>query len=285
MSQITEPLFSILIANYNNGRYIQNCIKSIFNQTYTKWEIIIVDDGSTDNSIELIQSLSESDSRISFFRNKSNHGCGFTKNKCAKLASGEICAFLDPDDQILPNAIQKMVWIHLQHPNLSIVFSTLYKCDENLKIIEHITPALSEGIVVASQIEKKQISAFASYKNKLYLKTEGIDPRLPKAVDQDLYLKMEELGPVYFYPEPLYLYRIHENGISTTKNVYKAQYWEYLVIYKACIRRGINPEVFFSKKIEQVTNTYKNTIHYKIGFTILRPASFIKRFVNRYFIQ
>ena len=75
------PLFSVLIANHNDGKYLMEAVESVKAQTYTHWEIVIVDDGSTDNSNELFVELVE-DQRIRVFRNEENRGCGFTKRKC-----------------------------------------------------------------------------------------------------------------------------------------------------------------------------------------------------------
>ena len=91
---------SILIANYNNGRYFKDCYDSIISQSYDNWEVIIVDDCSTDNSVELIKKFIDGDERFKFYQNTQNKGCGYTKRKCLDLATGEFCAFLDPDDAI-----------------------------------------------------------------------------------------------------------------------------------------------------------------------------------------
>ena len=74
----TKPLFSVLIANYNNARYIEESIESVFNQTYSNWEIIIVDDDSNDNSIKLLEKFKNED-RIKIYKNEENKGCGYTK--------------------------------------------------------------------------------------------------------------------------------------------------------------------------------------------------------------
>lgn len=126
-----NPLFSVLIANYNNGKYLMNANESVRSQTYTKWEIILVDDGSTDKSHELYKQL-EQDSRIHIFFNEGNRGCGYTKRRCAELANGELCGFLDPDDTLLHGALMSHVDTHMQHPEVSCVFSRYYNCDEEL---------------------------------------------------------------------------------------------------------------------------------------------------------
>ena len=88
-----QPLFSVLIANHNDSKYLMEAVESVEAQTYTRWEIIIVDDGSTDNSKELFQEL-EKNPRIRVFCNGENKGCGFTKRRCLEEAKGEICGFL-----------------------------------------------------------------------------------------------------------------------------------------------------------------------------------------------
>ena len=126
-----EPLFSVLMANYNNGKYLMGAIESVRRQTYANWEIVLVDDGSVDNSLELYEELGK-DSRIHIFRNEKNMGCGYTKRRCVEESSGELCGFLDPDDEILPNALKVMVDTHDEHPEVSLVTSRYYFCDEEL---------------------------------------------------------------------------------------------------------------------------------------------------------
>src|SRR5690348_4514160 len=101
--------FSILIANYNNGKYFKDCYDSIIAQSYNNWEAIIIDDKSTDNSIELINRLIRLDPRFKLIENDKNYGCGYTKRRCVELSSGEVCGFLDPDDALENEALEVMV--------------------------------------------------------------------------------------------------------------------------------------------------------------------------------
>lgn len=75
------PLFSILIAQYNNGKYFEDCYKSIMAQTYPNWEAIIVDDCSTDDSVEQMRKIVGNDPRFKIFVNEENKGCGYTKRR------------------------------------------------------------------------------------------------------------------------------------------------------------------------------------------------------------
>ncbi len=89
--------FSILIAHYNNYDYFLDCYKSILAQTYKNFEVVIVDDCSTDDSLEKIRLLVSEDARFNIYRNETNKGVGFTKKTCVERTSGDVCAILDPD--------------------------------------------------------------------------------------------------------------------------------------------------------------------------------------------
>lgn len=210
-----KPLFSVLIASYNNGRYLQEAIDSVLAQTYTNWEIVLVDDGSTDESSKVYEKY-KGDSRFCIFCNGENKGCGYTKRRCAELAQGELCAFLDPDDKIVPDALEVMVKEHELRPECSLVYSMSFfwnDIDDTGKVSDIIGPMENgEDFLVTS---KNQVFAFASYKNSAYKKTVGIDATLRSAVDVDLYFKLEEMGKLYYVDKVLYYYRqTNPNSIS-----------------------------------------------------------------------
>lgn len=238
----SQPLVSVLLANYNNGKYLLETLDSIFKQSYINWEIIIVDDCSTDISVQLYGTLKE-DGRIKVFINEENKGCGYSKRRCVEVASGEICTFLDPDDTITDNALDIMVKKHLENPNCSLVHSKLYYCDEQMNITREYPSAknIAPGDIYYFNLEG-EVTALSSFKKSFYDNTEGIDPYLLRAVDQDLYLKLYDVGETVFVDEALYYYRIHDGGISTNANARKAYYWRWYVIMTTIKRRNINFE-------------------------------------------
>lgn len=242
---MNTPLFSILIAQYNNGKFFEDCYKSIMAQTYQNWEAIIVDDCSTDNSLQQIKKLIGEDHRFKIFTNDQNKGCGFTKRKCVELASGEICAFLDPDDTISEIAVEEMVKTHIELPDTGLVYSNFIYCDDNLNQKEiHFQNAVVNFSSDFFNL-KGEISHFATFKKSFYEKTSGIDEFLIRAVDQDLYLKLYEVGKVFYINKNFYYYRIHDGGISTNENKRKAKYWHWVVIIAAARRRKVNIENLF----------------------------------------
>lgn len=239
--------FSLLIANYNNGKYLMDAIESVRAQTYTNWEIIIVDDGSTDISLELYKQL-DSDTRIHVFYNEENKGCGYTKRRCVELANGEICGFLDSDDCLVDNALEIMVEAHLVHPTCSLIYSQFYYVDSQLKVlsISNHQCTIPNGRSFLTCNIVGAVSHFATFKKVYYNKTERIDNYLKNAVDIDLYLKLEEVGDILFIPRPLYYYRTDTgNNISLgDRNLGRTLGSEVLVKSLACKRRGILEEDF-----------------------------------------
>ncbi len=230
---------SILIANYNNGRYFRDCYNSIISQSYENWEVIIVDDGSTDNSIDLIKIMIEGDNRFKLYQNETNKGCGYTKRKCLDLATGEFCAFLDPDDAIFPYAIECLLDEFGKNRKIIAAYSKLIFCDEHLnprEVFSKIKQIHNDKYFFNIPI---QIHAFFVFKRSAYMKTSGINPDLQNAVDQDLYLKLLETGGAKFVDEVFYKYRLHSNGISQHSAKQSAKESFARVIHETMLRRKI----------------------------------------------
>ena len=272
-------LFSILIANYNNGHFFKDCYKSILNQDYQNWEVIIVDDCSTDDSIAVITDIISSDARFKLFSNPVNKGCGYTKNKCAQLASGSILGFLDPDDAITSDALTIMVEKHNDNPDAAIITSKydLVDLDMNFRSLGSHGESLP---LEKSYLTygKGALTAFATFKNEFYLKTVGIDPKMTRAVDQDLYFKLEEQGKHFFIDKVLYHYRIHEKSISANQNLFKAQYWHFYAMIKAYERRrrfDLSAHNFTLLEIKKLKSNYY--------FSRFERAKSMQKFWSKYY--
>ena len=273
-------LFSILIANYNNGKFFSDCYKSILNQTYQNWEVIIVDDCSEDNSLEIIENLTRGDHRFKVFKNDKNRGCGFTKNRCGNLAKGEICGFLDPDDTIKPLALEIMAEKFQNDEKLALVSSRYEFVDEKLNY-------LSDG-VIGGEIPigksyltsfKGEITHFAVFKRKYFLQKNGIDLRMKRAVDQDLYLKLEECGKHCFVNKVLYSYRQNTNGISQNENWNKSVYWAIYARKKAHKRRKKS-----NVKCENIAKSELNSIESKFLFDSFMRKPRGHKFMGRLYL-
>ncbi len=236
-----SPLFSVLVANYNNGKYLEDCLQSIFSQTYPSWEIVIVDDGSTDDSETIYKKYSDH-TQMRIFHNEKNEGCGFTKRKCVELARGEICGFVDPDDAIMPDALAVMVAAHQEYPDCSLVSSKFYltDLDLNIKSDDSYGQKIPDGYSYLTY-GKYAVTHFATFKHEKYNETEGINPNLKSAVDQDLYYRLEEVGRPVFIDKRLYKYRVTPQSISVNENTANAVASHFRAIEDAYRRRLKNP--------------------------------------------
>lgn len=235
-------LFSILIANYNNGNFFKDCFESIRAQTYQNFEVIIVDDASGDDSVRIISDMTDGDPRFKIFINDENKGCGFTKGKCAQLASGEYCGYLDPDDALTPDALETVVNALNANPDASLVSSKYLLVDHSMNVVRECTHTkpVPEGYSFLT-FGRGIVTAFAGFRKLFYDRTDGIDAKFKRAVDQDLYFKLEEVGEFVYIDKFLYLYRKNENSISANDNVFKARYWHYLAMKDAYFRRKKTP--------------------------------------------
>lgn len=244
--------FSILIAHYNNYNYFIECYKSILNQTYQNFEIILVDDCSTDNSYQKIVELTKDNANVKVFRNEENRGVGYTKRKCVEMASGEICGFVDPDDALVENALQISIENHTQD-NI-VTYSQFYLCDHQLKpikIFQH-SRAVKNGKKDFFNVFL-EANHFFTFKKEAYDKTVGINIELSSAVDQDLYLKLYEVGRFTFINIPLYYYRLHDKGVSqeSSKKGKLNQNWQRVILDTAKRR---NIKSLFGKNINEIDN-------------------------------
>jgi len=257
MQMEKEPLFSVLIACYNREKYIEETIESIFNQTYSNWEIIIVDDASTDKSRAILK----------------------------KLSSGETFGVVDPDDTLKSTAIEKMVKQHSEYPQAALIYSQLYYCNEKLEPIKvpEYNCQIPEDTTFLEY--RKGPSAFATVKREYYNLTEGIDPFLKISEDTDMYLKLEEVGDLVFYPEPLYYYRNNPGSISLNKNVHV---WRAIVIASACKRRGLDREdliinyfVEKDRKWQERQDETRETLQFRLGHFILWPLIKLRELIRK----
>lgn len=224
------------MANYNRAKYIGEAIESIINQTFKDWELIIVDDSSTDNSIEIIYNYMENYNQIQLIRNKENMGYSKAMREAIPYLSSDIFGILDSDDALKSNAIEIMYKKHQENPSYGLIYSQFVRCDESLIAIGlGYCKELKEG---QSAIDCHAVSHFKTFKLQYYNLTEGFHLRLLQAIDKDIVYKMEEIAPIKFVDEPLYLYRSHSEGISQGKKEKSAMKCMDIAIKEAKERRN-----------------------------------------------
>ena len=206
-----KPKFSIVMTNYNHEKHIAQAIESVLNQTFKDWELIIVEDCSTDNSLQIIKRYLK-DKRIRLIQNSRNHGLSAAQKIGVENVRSEYFGTLDSDDALVPHAIETMYTYHVKYPDCGLIYSQHMDCDENLTPKK--TGYCAEIPSSMTNLEANVVSHFRTFKMRDYLKTSGYDVELTCAEDKDIIYKMEEVTQLKFVNECLYLYRDLPNSIS-----------------------------------------------------------------------
>nr|WP_320136832.1 glycosyltransferase family 2 protein [uncultured Amphritea sp.] len=206
------PTVSIITPMYDCERYVSLCIESVLNQTFYDWELLVVDDCSTDASYQIVKSFS--DHRIKLFKLDENSGAAVARNYAIRKASGRFIAFLDSDDLWLPCKLEKHINFMLKK-SIAFSYSSYYKINDNGDMLTEISVPLS---VCYSQLLKTNVIGCltAVYDTKVFGKVEM--PQIRKRQDFGLWLKLlKRTGEAVAIDESLSLYRTRANSISNNK--------------------------------------------------------------------
>ena len=243
-------LVSIAMTCYNQGHFIRDAIKSIVSQTYKNWQLVIVNDFSTDNSTTIIHRCIKEFNIIDKVRlldNSFNRGYGQSLNKAIRNSDGELIAIIDSDDSLATNsALEICVNKHIENPDIVLTYSNYNECNRKL---------IPKTVFTTRQIEddesylepksKVRVSHLKVFKKKYFDMTEGIDPDLKQTVDKDLVLKLEEQGKFLFINKVLYNYRKHGDNLSRSIHKKSKEYQKFVadmrnkIFENARKRRGI----------------------------------------------
>ena len=126
----SKNLVSIITPLYNCERFVQDTINSIIEQTYTNWELFLIDDCSNDNTLSIVESVAKEDRRIKIIRLKRNSGAAIARNEGIKYASGKYIAFLDSDDLWKPYKLERQLY-HMQKRDLPFTYTSYERINED----------------------------------------------------------------------------------------------------------------------------------------------------------
>lgn len=203
-----------LVANYNCGKYIEDCIKSVNDQTNPNWLCVIVDDASTDNSIELIRP--HLNSKIRLMRSQENIGYIRTLKKLIEESSTDIVGILDGDDALFPDATDVILQAYANNPDAGFIYSNCRRFNEDMT-----TPIGRFGSVRVppnkTLLRAGFVTAIKTFRKSSYYRTDGLDESILYAEDRDLVYKLEEVTKPVFIDKPLYKYRTVPDSQSEDK--------------------------------------------------------------------
>lgn len=266
---IQQTLVSIITPNYNCKNFIAQTIESVLSQTYTNWEMVIVDDCSTDGSYEIALEYSVKDSRIKVLRNEKNSGAAISRNKAIENAKGEFIAFLDSDDLWLPEKLERQ-----------IAFMKENNCDFSFCEYEHIDEDNKSLLKVARVIKKLTYTKMmfhcfpgcltVMYNQEVVGKVYAKD--IKKNNDNALfYPVLKKCNNAMGIPVCLALYRIRKGSISRNKFKMIKPYITVLhnfeghniLISYFCVLTHFLIKILFKYKSIKITDSLCNTYNFK----------------------
>jgi glycosyltransferase involved in cell wall biosynthesis len=213
---------TVAIPTYNRSQYLKKAIKSVISQTFEDFELIVIDNASSDNTSEMVHSFS--DPRIKYFRNKYNIGMIKNWNRAIKLARGQYLLILGDDDKLKPNFLEKSVAIHKRYPFLGFTFCHCNKVDEKGNVIclwgykffkggyikgpQYLKFTIENGCCMTN-------SSTALVRKKVYDKV-GVYKEVygQNTFDFNMWLRIANAYDVFFINEVLVDYRVHSNQVS-----------------------------------------------------------------------
>ena len=234
-----KPLVSIITPVYNCEKFIEETIKSVKSQSYSNWEMILVDDCSLDNSFTIIKKYMSKDNRIKYFKLKDNSGAAVARNKALKESNGRFIAYLDADDKWEKDKLEKQVNFMLEN-SYSFTCTDYEKIDEkgnSLKIVR-IPKKVDYNLFLRNTIIQ---TVGVMVDTKITGKDLLVMPNIRRRQDAATWCQLLKNGyDCYEVPEVLSYYRVVFNSLSSNK--FKAikmnWYWyrkiEKLPLWKTC---------------------------------------------------
>ena len=232
---MNHPKVSIIIPTYNRADLLPRTIGSVLNQTFRNFELIVVDDGSTDNTREVVKKFEEKDLRVKYIWQENSGGPAKPKNTGIKVAKGKFIAFLDDDDEWLPEKLEKQIKLFRNTSNnLAFVGCNILVIEEEKnKIIKRVKMSnYSKGVFFKKLLEGNFIFTSSSVliKKEVLDKVGFFDTNLKYADDWDLWVRVSEHFSFSFVPEYLLKYYLHQKGITINLNPAKeAEEHQYIL--------------------------------------------------------
>ena len=208
----TMPKVSICIPTYNRKKYLKETLDSVFAQTYKDYEIVIVDDGSTDGTEEMIKKCGKT---IRYYWQK-NAGEAATRNKLIELAQCQFIAFIDSDDLLMPDAVERMVNAIESQPDEVIVYGPYIRIDENGKNCGHCKRKLYSGYITSQLFQEIFVHPNGSiFPKKALQELGGFDTSLKSCPDYDMELRASLKYRFIALSDPTFKRRRHTSNLSS----------------------------------------------------------------------
>jgi glycosyltransferase involved in cell wall biosynthesis len=229
-----NPNVSVIIPVYNGAAFIREALESVLAQSIQIHEIVVIDDGSIDDTAEIVASYASHGVR---FIQQQRQGPSAARNRGIAETSGELIAFLDADDIWLPEKLQKQIQYLAENPQVGLVTCNMIRWDSSRSVHSLVTRHLGTPLQLQREITVRNMIGNTSHvlaKRTCIEQAGAFDPSLRWSEDWDLWIKMAYVCQIGIVQEPLVIYRWHPAGNAHTRR------WERSTVIFQVARRGIN---------------------------------------------
>jgi glycosyltransferase involved in cell wall biosynthesis len=243
-----NPIVSLIMTAHNRQVYLQPAIESALAQTYTNFELLVWDDGSTDDSACIAHNYAQQDPRVRVI-SAPHQGISTSVNAAVAQTTGQYVGLVDSDDRLAPTALQDTIAILEQHPTIGMVYTDYVVIDADGKERQYgtrtQTPYSKEQLLVSFMTFH-----FRLLRRHLFEQVGGMDESLQYSVDYDLCLKLSEITEFHHLAKPLYFYRIHSDNQYNHQKRYQQIMCSRQALQNALERRGMAEEFNIELQID-----------------------------------
>jgi glycosyltransferase involved in cell wall biosynthesis len=206
---LTQPLVSIITPSFNQGRFLEQTMRSVLEQDYPRIEYIIIDGGSSDNSVAIIEKYG---TKLSYWISERDKGQTDALNKGFSKAHGDILAWVNSDDAYTPGAVSSAVAYLQEHPEIGMVYGDLDFIDENERVIGRFNAAQTDlARLRRGFVHIPQPAAF--FRAEHWRKVAPLDPSFYFAMDYDLWVRLAKVTQLKYLPgAPWAKFRLHSDA-------------------------------------------------------------------------
>lgn len=283
---MTNPLASIIVPCYNQAQYLEEALQSLYAQTYTNWECIIVNDGSPDNTEEVVRKWEARDPRFTHVY-KENGGVSSARNLGIQNAKSEFILTLDADDKYEAGFLEKAMDVLVNNPEIGMVSSwgRFFNKDKQLHVFKSTAQSVADFL-----FHNGVNNGSSLFRKACWEQVGGYDENPENGYeDWEFYLRVCALGwKVQVIEEVLFFYRqsnvsrsagMNQKHNETQKYIYLKNKAVYCTHYEALIDQFLKASDLEKAEI----NKFRNTIDYKLGAAILKPLRSLKWFFLKLF--
>mgnify|MGYP000188639907 CR=1 FL=1 len=240
-------LVTVVTPAYNAANYIEETVNTVLNQTYNYLELIIVNDGSKDNTLEILERLKLTDARITVL-DKPNSGVCDSRNLGMSKAKGHYITFLDADDLWDLTFLENCITTFNSDKNIHAIYSKAQVINEKSeKQNEYLEANTIKSVVDTLEWKKGFVASMGCtiYTTEIAKKAGLFDPRLSTAADQDFHVRISSLSPIVGIGKVLFYYRVHDNNMHSNISVMEA---DHTLVFQKAKESGLLNDFWLRKK-------------------------------------